>query len=201
MEPWQYIEEDSTVIYNNETYREDVYMAFSNKRELRVPITRDIRSIRRKMTNVWNNTAASRIRFTNMNERVLTPTWNLGSTSKKKEDNTIIYNNETYREDVYMAFSNKLGSNSTYKTEEILQGIEKAGIQPREIVGLQRRPNGVEIMSNNERSYEILLDQGIKIGENQEVIQFRAKRKRSQAVKVFGLGMDIYDAVLEEALS
>ena len=150
--------------------------------------------------NRWNNTANTKLRLTNMNERVLQPCWNLGKTSKRSSEPESNYRNETYREDIYMVFSNKLPMDAPFTTEDILLGIKEAKIEPKDIGGIQRKASGTEIMCLSEKSYEILIEEGIKVGEQKEAVTFKPKRKRSQPVKIFGLGMDVYDAILEEEL-
>ena len=107
--------------------------------------------------------------------------------------------NTLYREDVFMLFTKSINTNSGHKLEELLAGLKKAGISPKEISGIQRKYNGTEIMCLSEKSYETLLEEEITVGQDKVV--FQAKRKRTQAVRIFGLGMDVFDSVLEEKLS
>ena len=150
------------------------------------------------MANAWNRTG--RLSFKNLGDRTLAPCWSLAGSSKRNDDIDSNYKNETYREDIFMAFSSKLGTTVETTTEEILSAIKNAKIDPKSIGGLQRKTNGIEILCHSEKTYETLLEEGIKIEGFQDNVVFKPKRKRNQAVKIFGLGMDVFDAVLEEAL-
>ena len=69
------------------------------------------------MTNAWNRTG--RLSFKNLGDRTLAPCWSLAGSSKRNDDIDSNYKNETYREDIFMAFSSKLGTTVETTTEEI----------------------------------------------------------------------------------
>ena len=121
--------------------------------------------------------------------------WDMPTTQTQKEKE----NNGAYREDVYMLYTSKIGDNEKYGISELLKGIKDAKIPPKDILGIQSRSTGIEVMVATENTYEGMLEHGIKIGE--DVIEFSPKRKRSQVVKVYGLSMDVYDSTLKKALS
>ena len=142
------------------------------------------------------------MQFTNLNvaTRTLKSTWNVASTSIQKEkDSSNESEYETYRKDVYMLYTSKMGNHTKHRMSDLLKGIKNVGIAPKDILGIQTRSSGLEIMCKTEAAYDKLLEEGVEIGE--ELIDFKPKRKRRQAVKVFGLSMDVFDAHLEEALS
>ena len=117
----------------------------------------------------------------------------------KKENPSNKYEYETYRKDVFMLYTNKMGNHTKHKMSDLLKGIKNTGILPKDILGIQTRSMGLEIMCRTEETYDKLLEEGVEI--NDETIDFKPKRKRRQAVKVTGLSMDVFDAHLEEAPS
>ena len=139
--------------------------------------------------------ARKNLQFTNLNapDRNRKNVWNMTAAQKEKE------NNGAYREDVYMLYTNKIGGKEKYGISDLLKGIKDAKIPPKDILGIQNRSSGIEVMVATENTYERMLEDGIKIGE--DTIEFSPKRKRSQVVKVFGLSMDVYDNTLKNALS
>ena len=127
------------------------------------------------------------MQFTNLNvaTRTLKSTWNVASTSIQKEkdsSNESEYEYETYRKDVYMLYTSKMGNHTKHRMSDLLKGIKNVGIAPKDILGIQTRSSGLEIMCKTEAAYDKLLEEGVEIGE--ELIDFKPKRKRRQAVKV-----------------
>ena len=134
--------------------------------------------------------------------RTLKSTWSVAGTSIQKEkpnESESKYEYETYRKDVFMLYTNKMGKHTSHKMSDLLNGIKNAGVLPKDILGIQTKNTGLEIMCRTEEAYDKLLEDGVDILE--ETIDFKPKRKRRQAVKVIGLSMDVFDAHLEEVLS
>ena len=98
---------------------------------------------------VFNN--GRKMNFVNLNARTntgraLKSVWNIAKSSKQQEEENQDYGNKLYRDDVYMLYSKNFGNKEEHRLEDLLNGIEKAGIEPKSIGGIQKKNNGIEIM-------------------------------------------------------